>query len=158
MGTFRIALSLHLLACSLACSSGPGPIGGGGAAGSGGNSGDAGTNVACMSSADCATAEYCTTEDGVCNSPPGCTPELACPAVCYGLCEPRAAYDCNVSRVACDMAEPVCPPGQTASVRGSCYGPCVAIEQCKCSPDVASDCPEDYVCWRFRSRCGPYVR
>jgi hypothetical protein len=162
MRIVRIALNLTILVSCSACSSGPNPIGGGGgAAGNGGSASDAGSKVACASTNSCAPSEYCTTEDGVCNLPPGCTPALACPAVCYGVCEPRkgVAYDCNVSSVACDRLPPECPPGQTASASdGSCYGPCVPIEQCKCSPDVPADCPEDYVCWRFAGHCGPYVR
>lgn len=43
----------------------------------------------CMSTAQCGAGEVCTTEDGVCNPPPGCTPGMICPAVCYGTCRPR---------------------------------------------------------------------
>ena len=157
MQTLRILTTLYLLACSAACSSGPHPIGGGGAAGAGGSPGDAGSKVACMSSTQCAATQYCTTEDGVCNTPPGCTRERPCPAVCYGTCEPRAAvYDCDLSGVVCEMMEPECQPGYTVSAKGSCYGPCVRVDLCKCSPDVPTACPDGYFCWADRGHCWPF--
>ena len=43
----------------------------------------------CASTTECAKGELCTTERGVCNAPPGCGgPNVSCPAVCYGTCEP----------------------------------------------------------------------
>jgi hypothetical protein len=100
----------------------------------------------------------------------GCVTCLALPpppACVSGVCQssspdpnpdpPPPTYDCDLSTVLCDALEPVCPAGSTPSVKGGCYGPCVPIEQCKCSPDVPTACPEDYVCWRFAGRCGPYV-
>ena len=48
---------------------------------------DAGVSTPCRSSSECGPGLACSTEWGVCNSPPGCRPEAACPAVCYGFCD-----------------------------------------------------------------------
>ena len=55
--------------------------------------GGGGSGQACASSAACPTGTSCTTEAGVCNAPPGCDPAtgVACPAVCYGTCEPAGS-------------------------------------------------------------------
>lgn len=42
----------------------------------------------CASADDCGEGERCTVDDGVCNTPPGCTAEAPCPKVCYGNCTP----------------------------------------------------------------------
>jgi hypothetical protein len=59
--------------------------------------------------------------------------------------------------VLCKRAEPVCPEGQMASVEGTCYGPCVPVEQCVC--DGPEDCrlSDKYTCHRSAGHCGPYV-
>jgi hypothetical protein len=49
--------------------------------------------------------------------------------------------NCNVSTVTCEITPPQCPEGKTPSVRGSCYGPCVAIAQCKIGTYDCSDGP-----------------
>ncbi len=65
----------------------------------------------CASSSQCRPGTYCTTERGVCTSPPGCGgPNTACPAVCYGTCEPidmrplncKADSDCRLSSRYCE--------------------------------------------------------
>lgn len=65
--------------------------------------------------------------------------------------------DCDLRKVTCRVAQPICPENQVPSVDGSCFGACVPIESCACS--VAQDCPfeERYTCWQ-RKHCGPYVR
>ncbi|MFO0724237.1 MAG: hypothetical protein U1E65_10670 [Myxococcota bacterium] len=47
----------------------------------------------CTSTSDCKKAERCTTDDGVCDPPPGCSPEFPCLQVCTGSCveKPTAA-------------------------------------------------------------------
>lgn len=42
-----------------------------------------------------------------------------------------SARDCDVQKVLCEITPPQCPAGQTPSVNGDCYGPCVKITQCK---------------------------
>lgn len=72
------------------------------------------------------------------------------------ICE--AAYDCDRSTVKCDALEPSCPDGMTVSVSGGCYGPCVPITSCKCSPGSSTSCPDGWVCHASTNRCGPYVK
>ena len=69
--------------------------------------------------------------------------------------EPLA--DCDTSKVRCRRMAPQCPEGQVASVAGSCFGPCVAVERCACSTTIACPQPEKHACWH-NTHCGPYVR
>ncbi|HYQ02349.1 MAG TPA: hypothetical protein VER96_26935 [Polyangiaceae bacterium] len=64
---------------------------------------------------------------------------------------------CDLRKVACKIAQPICPENQVPSVEGACYGPCVPIESCACA--AAEECPfsDRYTCWQ-RTHCGPYVR
>jgi len=71
----------------------------------------------CASSADCAAGSRCTTESGVCNPSPDCRPGLACPAVCYGTCEP--------------------PPPTPAPLAG---GPCRSDSDCRTFSDYCTGC------------------
>jgi hypothetical protein len=68
-----------------------------------------------------------------------------------------ATYDCVLEGVACFIAVPVCAQGEVPSVEGSCYGPCVPIEQCRC--DGPEDCPDSahYTCFNHAHHCGPYT-
>jgi hypothetical protein len=71
-----------------------GGTGGGGGAGGNGGTGatsDGGVGEICVSTSDCPSGLTCTTEDGVCNSPPGCTGPASCPAVCTGTCRAPTA-------------------------------------------------------------------
>lgn len=74
-----------------------------------------------------------------------------------GECKASGKVSCDARAVVCKRAEPVCPEGQVASVEGTCWGPCVAIDACVC--DEAADCPhaEKYVCHMHAQKCGPYV-
>jgi hypothetical protein len=65
--------------------------------------------------------------------------------------------DCDPSKIRCRRMTPQCPEGQVASVSGSCFGPCVAIERCACSATLACPQPDQHACWR-NQHCGPYVR
>ena len=84
------------------------------------------------------------------------------PCVEITSCAPTATNLCDKSRVACRMAEPQCPAGQTPSVTdGSvgCWGPCVEVTSCRCEPNGGStQCPDGYTCWGTHLACGPYVR
>lgn len=73
-----------------------------------------------------------------------------------GECE-TAAISCDRRSVLCRIVEPVCPDGQVVSIQGSCFGPCVGIEQCTCSEAAACPAPEMYTCHLSRGVCGPYV-
>jgi len=71
--------------------------------------------------------------------------------------EPEPLADCDTSKVRCRRMAPQCPEGQVASVAGSCFGPCVAVERCACSATIACPQPEKHACWQS-THCGPYVR
>lgn len=70
--------------------------------------------------------------------------------------EAQGLVDCDLRKVLCRVATPVCADGQFPSVIGTCYGPCTPIESCACS--AAEDCPDNdrYTCWRSM-HCGPFV-
>jgi hypothetical protein len=68
-----------------------------------------------------------------------------------------AADDCDLRKVLCRMAQPMCPEGQAPSVSGSCFGPCVAIENCSCSAPEQCPLPDKYTCHMSAGHCGPFV-
>lgn len=101
----------------------------------------------CASSASCGKGEVCTTEDGVCNRPPGCSPGMICPAVCYGTC--RSATGTGP---ACGTR--LCPAGQVCcnASCGTCTPPGWACTQQIC-PRPVSACKTDYDCRKFSDYC-----
>jgi hypothetical protein len=60
-----------------------------------------------------------------------------------GVSEPEAVgtRECDTRRVLCEITPPRCAPGETPSVRGSCFGPCVPIAQCKPETFECNDGP-----------------
>lgn len=64
---------------------------------------------------------------------------------------------CDHRDIRCRIPEPLCPEGEIASVEGSCYGPCVPIEECVCETGEECPRPEMWTCHRHVSRCGPYL-
>lgn len=119
----------------------------GSAAGSGGStSADAGTG-AC--NPPCSNGQHCELVQVTCIRAP-------CPA--QRMCvDDTAAGSCDITKVLCRQAVPQCPDGQVPSVSGTCFGPCVPIESCKCS--APTDCPDNdkYTCHKSAGHCGPYV-
>ena len=57
---------------------------------------------------------------GICHTPDGNVADAAC-------CAP---YDCDPAHPLCDRIPPACPAGQTATVVGACWGPCVDSALC----------------------------
>jgi hypothetical protein len=59
----------------------------------------------------------------------------------------RCVFDisCDRSLVTCKVAEPVCDPGMTPSVEGTCYGPCIAAAECNAVTDC-KDCAAGQAC------------
>lgn len=74
-----------------------------------------------------------------------------------GACSTGQSVDCDGRKVTCKRTRPMCPDFQVPAVDGSCWGDCVAIDQCVCKQ--ADDCPErdTYVCHMSAGHCGPYV-
>jgi hypothetical protein len=116
--------------------------GGGGAGGAGGSGGSGG--APCASTASCGKDEVCTTEDGDCKAPPGCGPNVGCPAVCYGECRPAGAGGACTSDDDCRLEADYCTGCDCRSLaKGEtvpkCPGPGV---QCLVDP-----------CERLTARC-----
>jgi hypothetical protein len=65
--------------------------------------------------------------------------------------------DCDTRKVMCKIAVPDCAANEAPSVVGTCYGPCVRIDDCACK--TAAECPDpnQYTCW-MQQHCGPFVR
>ena len=83
--------------------------------------------AACMSDSECGAGEFCDTS--VCLPPPGCTGDMACPAVCYGQCAPKIAgcatdTDCAADQF-CDFSG--CPVYAGA-------------DRMPCQPDASGNC------------------
>lgn len=130
--------------------SGTGGAGTGGAGTGGAGTGGAGTggnmsmaSAECTMNSDCKMIDNCCACEGI----PNTTPTPACNQLCkastcqltglgtqptascrVGRCV--AGYDCRWSVVTCKQLQPVCGPGETNSVTGNCWGPCVPATEC----------------------------
>jgi hypothetical protein len=159
-------------------------MGGSGAAGIGGSagaSGDAGSAGSAGSAAapECTDASHCTIFSDCCSCialAPGESAE-SCPAMCFvdkctelGVDPTKApecqaghcvvGFDCDASKAVCAMPPPSCGAGETPSVKGGCWGPCVPAAECSFVPDC-SDCdPTLHTCvsnvaWTTDHHCVP---
>lgn len=76
-----------------------------------------------------------------------------------GECTTGLGVSCDdrPGKVTCKKTRPMCPEFQVPAVDGSCWGDCVAIDQCVCKQ--ADECPErdTYVCHMSAGHCGPFV-
>ena len=142
--------------------------GGNGAGGS--SSGGSGGGVIlpeCITAEDCTLGNDCCACEGLAENemlPPcnidclidKCTelmlPELE--ATCEaGQCV--AGFACDHSEVLCEAPQPQCPPGETSSVNGVCWGPCVPIDECATVTDCADCDPGTHVCVEDVTQLGP---
>jgi hypothetical protein len=124
---------------------GSGGEGGEGGAGGGGDGGTAPSGEPeCLVDSDCKLIDNCC----ICEGVPDGTEEPPCdmepcllntcdslglpagsePACVAGRCV--AGFPCDWSETSCDAIPPDCPPGETAQVRDTCYGPCVPAGEC----------------------------
>ena len=73
-----------------------------------------------------------------------------------GIAEDNSETLCRADKVLCRRAAPRCDEGDVPSVVGTCWGDCVAIEDCSCAE--AADCPqqEKFTCWVGRGHCNYY--
>lgn len=98
----------------------------------------------CWDDSECGSGERCN-HDG-CYSPP-CPDGSACPAVCYGICEPSTECtsdaECGVGQH-CDLGDcPVCEDG-TVCPAIACVGSCAPNEEPGCTSD--GECAPGEVC------------
>jgi hypothetical protein len=74
------------------------------------------------------------------------------PTPCCGYTDPDCpgpvGYNCDISKVACDLAVS-CEPGKVPTAEGLCYGPCVVPEECTPGTIPAPVCPPDAACPPF---------
>jgi len=122
--------------------------------------------TACDGNGECVVQPSCGVDDQCKDQPCGtpCEGPYASPlpTACdgHGECvvQPTCeSYDCDQTKIICDIPIVPCDEGQIHSVNGACYGECVPVTSCKCDPADPSDCPEGYVCWANTGHCGPYV-
>jgi hypothetical protein len=107
---------------------------------------DASVPTAC--DLECAAGERCELVQVTCIRAP-CPPQPSCVKAEPTSCDPR--------QILCRRAPPECPQWHVPSVSGTCFGPCVPLEQCAC--DEPADCPnpETFTCHMSAAHCGPYV-
>jgi hypothetical protein len=125
----------------------------------------------CASSADCSGGTFCTVESGVCNPPPGCDrPDVVCPAVCYGTCEPRPSGECRTdvdcrtfsfTCTGCDCLalslgdpDPKCPAPAVQCFADPCLNRAAVCEAGRCTITLVS-CNAGFVARRVCTACGP---
>jgi hypothetical protein len=130
---------------------------------------------ACLSSVDCSDGKFCTTETGVCNPPPGCgggggNRDIACPAVCYGTCEPKPAAQCRSDSdcrafafmcTGCDCLalgpgdpEPMCPGPGVQCFADPCLNKKAVCTGGRCAIASASACGPGFVQQTVCLSCG----
>jgi hypothetical protein len=131
-----------------------GMSGTGGAGGGPGGGSDGGVGAPCASSESCGAGLVCTTIDGDCKAPPGCGPNVGCPAVCYGVC--RAANDdaggpscgsvqCKKGQVCCNDSCGICTEPGGGCTKQLCPKdptptPCTTDGDCKLEADYCTGC------------------
>lgn len=115
----------------------------GGSGGATGGSGGSGGTPQCEDGASCQLVNDCCScvAIGPGETAPDCNiPECLVPA-CESVGNPGqgaqcvvgqcvAALDCDHSKVACAALPPQCPPGQTPTVKGLCWGGCGEAVEC----------------------------
>ncbi|MDZ4695506.1 MAG: hypothetical protein SGI86_10165 [Deltaproteobacteria bacterium] len=148
---------------------GKSPVGGGTAGSSGGSTG----TTPCSSSnckgvcvaqdeGGCSGVWKCVNDPGICTTDiaPFCgcdgktfSSSSSCVANAWshrGSCE--AGVDCDPGKITCRRATPSCPAGYVPSVVGSCYGPCVRMQECTCKS--SDQCPaKPSACSQVSNRC-----
>ncbi|HKP59473.1 MAG TPA: hypothetical protein VJV78_22275 [Polyangiales bacterium] len=122
--------------------------GSGGQSSAAGSSGAAGASGACNMA--CTKGMHCELVAVTCIRAP-------CPAQPMCVADASTSLSCDPRKILCKRAAPECPSMQVPSVDGSCYGPCVPVEQCPCSGP--SECPDSdhYTCHMSAAHCGPYL-
>ncbi|MEQ9320375.1 MAG: hypothetical protein RIF41_14515, partial [Polyangiaceae bacterium] len=145
-----------------------GGAGQGGSAQGGGAQGGGSPTIA----AECTMASECQLENSCCNCqglPVSETPRDCAIDCLVPLCEayvpnPVQAdcrvgrcvtnVDCNPTDVICLQPQPQCPPGQTASVAGGCWGPCIPSTECV-EVGGCDQCGPNQVCVAEVAQLGP---
>lgn len=89
----------------------------------------------CYGDQDCGAGTHCSVSDGVCLSPPGCKPGMACPAVCTGYCvanEPTGCSDdsdCGKGEYCGCSWDFAGPPSDPAGAAPPCFLQCLPLEE-----------------------------
>jgi hypothetical protein len=103
--------------------------------------------IPCASSATCGAGQVCTTVDGACNSPPGCTAGIACPAVCYGTCRsadtgPACGNTiCATGTICCNASCGTCVSPGGGCTKQLCVPPtCAKDSDCEPVADYCTGC------------------
>ena len=122
--------------------------------------------------AECTTAEACQLENSCCNCQglPATEPPEVCNVTCFApFCDvfsPQpvqaechagrcvTSVDCDHTKVVCLAPQPECPPGETASVSGSCWGPCLPTTECA-GVGSCAQCGADEACVVEVTQLGP---
>jgi hypothetical protein len=150
----------------------------GGTAGQGGASGSAGASGSvagspsaepeCFAAGDCTGYSDCCTCESLPagGPPPPCNIDNCETDVCASIGWPPWAVscaagrcvlllNCDHSKVTCGGIEPVCPPGELASVFVDCWGFCVKTSECTTVQGCADCDPSFYTCVRYEAPLGP---
>ncbi len=126
-----------------------------------------------MAKAECASDQDCKLINNCCdcmglpsNSPaPLCNQKLCKATTCaiqklplplVAQCEVGrcvAGFNCKWADVLCKSVQPICPVGETNSVVGTCWGPCVPATQCEFI-STCKQCSPTQVCVTKQAKIG----
>jgi hypothetical protein len=104
----------------------------------------------CFGNEDCGPGTHCSTSDGECLPPPGCTGDMACPAVCAGRCVPDqgscAAVDCGPGTHCEEQCSsdgtcgPVCVPDDASCGPNTCPPGTECVQRCEAEDPTNPGC------------------
>jgi hypothetical protein len=110
---------------------------------------------------DCCHCEALAAADKV----PNCNIQACLQSTCSALGAPSpmptcsagrcTLFDCDHDKVLCESLPPTCPPGETPSVSGNCWGSCVPATECQTVADCEQCDPKQHTCVTDVAKSGP---
>ena len=122
-------------------------------------------NAECTNDQDCKLIDNCCE----CSGSPKADPVKVCNIKCKAaMCTTQqlqgsmaqcevgrcvAGFDCRWANVTCKKLQPQCKPGETNSVIGTCWGPCVPATQCE-FVSTCKQCDTNQACVNKQAKIG----
>ena len=146
--------------------------GDGGSGAQGGNGGQGGTGGGTPATAQCTDDSQCTLVNDCCScvglGPGETAPPCDIQQCLIPTCESKqlpgnsaqcqagqcvAGFECDHNKALCDSIPPSCGPGETASVKGACWGPCVPATECA-TVGSCDQCGAGQACVKWTTQIG----